>query len=209
MQTDKIKVLTYETGRDKALIEAEKFAQYREMDPKSALRLRLLVEETFAMVHTIAEDFYADFWIEGTRTGLCKIHLDLHTEMDLEKKKELIGVSREKKNAAVKGLTGKIWEMIENHLYLKKADWSEDLEAGSYALGFVDMPMAPGAPLQMDALLWSLNSYRQGVDEQKEKTEGAREAWDELEKSILANLADDLTVAIRGNDAEITVVKKF
>lgn len=179
-----------------------------EFDHKSALRVRLLVEETFAMVNTITEEFYADFWIEGTRTGLCKIHLNVSTAMDLEKKKELISASRNKKNAAVKGLTGKIWEMIEDNLYLKKQN-PEELPSSYYMLGMVDAPIAPGAPLQMDNIVWTLDAYRQGVDEAKEKSEDVKEVWDELEKSILANLADDLIVAIRGDEAEITVVKKF
>lgn len=208
MQTNRIKILTYEAGRESALHEAEKFAQYMEFDHKTALRVRLLVEETFAMVNAITEEFYADFWIEGTRTGLCKIHLNISTIMDLEKKKGLISASRNKKNAAVKGLTGKIWEMIEDNLYLKKQN-PGDLPSSYYMLGLVDAPVAPGAPLQMDNVVWTLDAYRQGVDEAKEKGEEAKEAWDELEKSILANLADDLIVAIRGDEAEITVVKKF
>lgn len=83
MQTNRIKILTYEAGRESALHEAEKFAQYMEFDHKTALRVRLLVEETFAMVNAITEEFYADFWIEGTRTGLCKIHLNISTIKEL------------------------------------------------------------------------------------------------------------------------------
>ncbi|MBP5283023.1 MAG: hypothetical protein J6Z22_11080 [Lachnospiraceae bacterium] len=208
MQTDKIKILAYEMGREKALEEAEKFSNYLEFDHKTALRVRLLVEETFAMVNTITEEFYADFWIEGDTKGLCKIHLNVHTDMDIEKKKNLISASREKKNAAVKGLTGKIWEMIEDHLYMKKENF-DDMSSSYYTFGFVDSPVSPGAPVCMDDVIWSLDTYRHGVDEAKGKDSGAEDAWDELEKSILANLADDVKVAIRGNDAQITVEKKF
>ena len=208
MQTDKIKILVYELGREKALHETDRFSEYMNFDHKTALRVRLLVEETFAMVNAITEEFYAVFWIEGTRTGLCKIHLTIQTEMDIEKKKALIDASREKKNGAVKGLTGRIWEMIEDHLYLKKQDAGE-MNAGYYALGMVDMPLAPGAPIQMDNVVWTLDAYRSGVNGAKGKGQEADEAWDELEKSILANLADDVKVAIRGNEAELIVEKKF
>ena len=103
--------------------------------------------------------------------------------------------------------------MIEDNLYLKNQK-TEGLSAGElpssyYMLGLVDAPVALGAPLQMDNVVWTLDTYRQGVDGAKETGEEAKEAWDELEKSILANLADDLIVAIRGDEAEITVVKKF
>ena len=33
--------------------------------------------------------------------------------------------------------------------------------------------------------------------------------WDELEKSIVANIADDIKIAIAGNKVEMTAYKKF
>ena len=49
---------------------------------------------------------------------------------------------------------------------------------------------------------WSLNSY-------KEQASGQSEEWDELEKSIIANLADDVIVGVTGKKVEIVVVKNF
>ena len=37
----------------------------------------------------------------------------------------------------------------------------------------------------------------------------ATEAWDELERSIIANIADDVKVKILGNKVEIIVFKNF
>ena len=37
----------------------------------------------------------------------------------------------------------------------------------------------------------------------------AKEAWDELEKSVVAKVADDVNVAIRGRTVEMTIVKKL
>ena len=34
------------------------------------------------------------------------------------------------------------------------------------------------------------------------------EDWDELEKSIIANLADDVTVGINGDNVEMVITKK-
>ena len=50
--------------------------------------------------------------------------------------------------------------------------------------------------------MWSLTTYKKKV---KANTEG----WDELERSIIANLADDVTVGILGGKVMITVKKKF
>ena len=34
-------------------------------------------------------------------------------------------------------------------------------------------------------------------------------AWDELEKSVVARVADDVKVSIKGRTAEVTIVKKI
>ena len=36
-----------------------------------------------------------------------------------------------------------------------------------------------------------------------------RSPWDELEKSIIANLADDVIVSVKGNRVEIEIKKNF
>ena len=42
-----------------------------------------------------------------------------------------------------------------------------------------------------------------------EKREGAAEAWDELEKSVIAHVADEVRISIHGYDVEMIVFKKF
>ena len=49
---------------------------------------------------------------------------------------------------------------------------------------------------------WSLNRYKNAAEENGEE-------WDELEASIIANLADDVIVGIKGSKVDITVKKKF
>ena len=49
---------------------------------------------------------------------------------------------------------------------------------------------------------WTLSRYK---DAQRDN----EEPWDELEKSIIANLADDVTVAVKGNNVEIVITKDF
>ena len=49
---------------------------------------------------------------------------------------------------------------------------------------------------------WSLNKYK---DAQKEK----EEPWDEIEKSIIANIADNVKVSVKGKVVEIVITKDF
>jgi len=37
----------------------------------------------------------------------------------------------------------------------------------------------------------------------------AIEAWDELEKSVVARVADDVKISIRGRTVEMTILKKM
>ena len=69
---------------------------------------------------------------------------------------------------------------------------------GYFALGLTEYS---------DSIAWSLLNYRDSFDSaaQIEK----REAWDELEKSIIANLADDVIVGVLGDKVDIVVKKKF
>ena len=42
-----------------------------------------------------------------------------------------------------------------------------------------------------------------------DKDEKAREMWDELEKSVVTHVADDVKVAIRGRTVEMAIYKKL
>ena len=50
-----------------------------------------------------------------------------------------------------------------------------------------------------------MNRYRDAVREGR----APQEDWDELEKSIVANIADDVKIGIAGQDVEMVITKKF
>ena len=47
------------------------------------------------------------------------------------------------------------------------------------------------------------------MKQQKERLSHDSEEWDQLEKSIVAKLADDVIVGVRGKKVEIIIKKKF
>lgn len=49
---------------------------------------------------------------------------------------------------------------------------------------------------------WTLKDYRS-------KAQNEQSSWNELKRSIIANLADDVIVAISGENVDITVIKTF
>ena len=180
------------------LKEGQKVAVYNELTHKQSLQLRLLCEEIDGMLPNIMDDFDGDFWIEF-EDGVCKVNVVVRLEeFSVEKKEALIRVAGNKKNAAAVGIVGKIRSGIEN-IFLDDNAFSVSLMAAeSFQM---NTGYTSGAEF---SYLWSLEEYRKSV-----KKEEQAEAWDELEKSVIASVADDVIVGVKGKQAHITVVKKF
>lgn len=206
MTTEQVYVKNDGEGLDKALILAENFAKTVELSTRNSIHLRLLTEEVLGMVHAITGEFKAVFWLEGDAKE-CRILLKADTLMDSTKRKELISASSSGKNEAAKGIMGKIRELVE--VGMENFD-----EMGQLQMQYGVNPMAYGnMGLDNDAmsqamLIWSLKRYRESLSEESSE-EYYEEAWDELEKSVVANLADDVRVGIRNDKLNLTVIKKF
>ena len=56
----------------------------------------------------------------------------------------------------------------------------------------------------MDSMLWSLNSYKESV--KSEEGADREEKWDELEKSIVSKLADDVRIGMKSDHVVMEVV---
>ena len=184
--------------RDLAAIlkESERVAEYNGFTHKQSLQLRLLCEEIDGMLPNLVGDFEGDFWIEYD-AGVCKVNVSVRIpEITIEKKEELIAVAKNKKNAAAVGIVGKIRNAIEN-FFLNEAELSTlDVSTEAFSMaGYCE-----GVDY---TYMWRLEQYRGTV------TEAQTAEWDELEKSVIACVADDVIVGVRGKQADIIVVKKF
>ena len=180
------------------LNESERVAEYNGFTHKQALQLRLLCEEIDGMLPNIIDAFEGSLWIE-TEDGVCKVHVAIEIpEFNAEKKEDLIGVAKNKKNAAAVGIVGKIRDAVENFLLTEDSTMALAASASGLhpATGYYD-----GIDY---SYLWSLEQYRNSVNKEEEE-----EAWDELEKSVIASVADDVIVGVKGKQATIVIVKKF
>lgn len=182
---------------DAILKESEKVAVYNELTHKQTLQLRLICEEIDGMLPNIVDNFKGDFWIEFDE-GICKVNISLCFEdFTAEKKEELVKIAKNKKNASATGIVGKIRSAIEN-VFLEGDAFGGDMSVESryFLTEYYD---------RMDySCLWSLEQYINTV-----KKDAKSEAWDELEKSVIASVADDIIVGVKGKQADIVVVKKF
>ena len=191
MKTDVIVVSSKHNRLAETLNQVDKVAAYKGLSPKGALHLRLLTEEMIGMVNSITGDVEGEFWIED-ENGVYQLHLKAKTDMDAEKRQQLVSASKSGVNEANRGLMGKL------RAFFEPVD---------------DMPVFyMDAADPMDGVFgdaaWSMRIYREQVEmyvEQKKK--GAAEAWDELEKSVVAHVADDVKVSVRGQTVEMTIIK--
>ena len=207
MITEKIKISNNGSGMNEALELTGRIADSMKLEQKNKYRLRLLTEEMLSMIRAITENFTAEFWIEEKDLN-CKLCLKAKSELDYQKRRELISVSTEGKNSAARGIMEKIREIIEAGLNSVEESFALQSEYGTGmfnygTLGIMDTAMS-------DAVFsWSMQKYKSEVQSERSQNPVADEAWDELEKSIIANIADDVTVGVRKDSIELTVQKKF
>lgn len=189
------------------LEEVEKFTKKCELNKKDALKIRLLAEELKGMLPTLVENFEGFFWLENEGNKF-ELHVEFDVnKMSLEVKDKLIALSTSGKNEAAKGVMGKIRSvaetMILSVLQTNTATYSpySNLKYMDLGLMYID----PASVIENSYLYsWSLTNYKDNVFKQELKDE-----YDELEYSIVANIADDILVGIKGKFVEITIKKKL
>ncbi len=210
MKTRQIFVNNNGEGIVAALDETENFSGYNHLAKQDALNVRLLSEETLGMVRAITGEFSALFWIEGDENS-CEIHLHAKTEMNRGKRSDLLSVSTTGKNMAAKTLMGKIRDLIE--VSLENYESVDQLQMkygkmGSLAYGNWGMESMEGSSTAV-AQSWSLAEYKKDVHDAMGENQFADQAWDELEKSIVAKLADNVRVGIKSDEVQLIIYKKF
>ncbi len=199
MKTDIITVSAKGKRMEAALEQAEKVAAYKGLSSKGALHLRLLTEEMMGVMRSITGAPEGQFWIED-EDGEYQLHLRVAARLSSEKREQLLSVSATGKNESARGIMGRIRDFF---------DWScdEDYDTFTSPILFPDAFEHSSSPM-LD-WEWSMRRYENVLAARINQDSAAREAWDELEKSVVKNVADDVRVAIRGGFVEMTILKKL
>ena len=191
MKSDVILVSSKEDRTDLVLEMTDRVADYCRLSDKNARYLRLLAEEMMGMMRAITGDVNGEFWIETKSGGQFELHLSATTQMDPLKRSRLLAASSSGMNEANRGFMGKIRAFFEP---------VEDLPL------VLDM----GPEGTVSSLNWSMQAYQQRIKEYVDESRaGASQAWDELERSVVAHVADEVKVRIEGFSVEMTVYKKM
>lgn len=200
MKTDVIVVSSKGSQMEAALTQVDKVAAYKGLPPKDALHLRLLAEEMMAMMRSITGETQGKFWIED-KDGTYELHLQEATRMTSTKREKLLSTATSGKNESARTFMGKLRDFFE-----RGAD--EDIAAHTSPLLMPGMYEHSSTPtLDWE---WSMTQYERALSSAVDrKDENALKAWDELEKSVVAHVADDVKVSIRNQIVEMTIIKKF
>jgi len=205
MKTDSIKIRSDLTGREEALAEAERFVAYCGITGKYAMHLRLLTEETISMVHGILSNFEGDFWIESEKCSggrYCRICVAADIAVSESQEAELMQMSSSGKNEEAKGFLGVIREIFRWSVQ-RTSENPQNIGTAAdimYNMG-IDAAMGKDA-------FWSLQQYRASLKQHVQEEQG-RQAWDELEKSIVANLSDEIKIGITEERATVIIERFF
>lgn len=189
MKSDVIHVTNEGEGVAEAIKQAEAVAAFRSLSKKDSIHLNLLTEEMMGMMQALTDKREADFWIESENRNFM-LHLRTETAMNAEMREKLLSASTSGTNAAAKGVMGKIRDIFNRIIEPADANIPSGFSAG---WSFSESGQVVN--------VWSLNTFKINA------TDSDKEEWDELEKSIIANIADEIKIGISGNTVEMIVYK--
>ena len=199
MKTDVITVSSRGNRMEAALGQVDKVIAYKELSGKNALHLRLLAEEMMGLMRSVTGAGEGLFWIEEEDQEY-RLHLQVRARLSEEKRERLLDVSSSGKNESAKGLMGRLRDFF---------DWGSDEDLATFTSPLL-MPEAfehTSSPV-LD-WEWSMRRYESALCAQMANDPAARDAWDELEKSVVKHVADDVKVLIRNGVVELVILKKL
>lgn len=199
MKTDVINVSSRGGRMETALQQAEFVSEYKGLSRKNALHLRLLTEEMMGIIRSITGETEGEFWIEDN-DDVFQLHLRVNTTMDSEKRERLLSTSTSGKNESARGFMGRLRNFFDVEADADVAASAGPLFSAMYS------DSSTGSALDYE---WSLLRYQEQLNSRGENDPIAREAWDEMEKSVVAHVADDVKISIRGRTVEMIIVKKM
>ena len=201
MKSDVIRVTNTGDGIAQAIEQTELVANYKSLSKKDSIHLLLLTEEMMGMMKALTGEQDADFWIDD-EDDTFRLHLRVETAMNAEKRQNLLSSSTSGENIAAKGVMGKLRDLFNRLVEPTEAHIPEE-----YKLGWnsSDLSTAQAAAVAknysaISANIWSFNRYK--------ASQKSEDSWDELEKSIVANIADEIEIGIDEKTVEMIVYKK-
>lgn len=205
MKTAEIRITSFEDYQ-RALLATEKQGEESGLSVKQNLRLRLLAEELIGFIKSLTGEVDALYWVDRQGNTFV-LHLKADDIiMNKEIREELLSAATSGKNAAAKGFMGKLRDLVAS-VMTPSAMGPTVLSAMS--LGMMSTASPVGENAGMSSYIWSMKTYKEKLLAKDGTEIDLDEASEDLERSIVANLADDVLVSIVGSRVQIDITKAF
>lgn len=203
MKTAEIRITSFDDCV-RAFEATEKQGEESGLSAKQKLRLRLLAEELIGFIRSLTGDVDALYWIDRQGSTFI-LHLKADDIiMNREVREELLSAATSGKNAAAKGFMGKLRDMVAS-VMTPSAQVPSVLSGLS--LGMMSTSSPVGENAGMSSYIWSLKNYKEKLDGNEDPE--LEEETEDLERSIVANLADEVLVSIVGSKVQVDITKAF
>ena len=169
----------------------EEYAGGMPLDHRERLRLCLLIEEALGMICGIMDGAEGTIWMDGWG-GETRIHIDVSAKPNPIQREALASVASNGRNEGGRSFMQTLGAFItdsRNHVRDR--------------LGSI---LNRGVTENDAGSEWSLKAYRNHLDDQSDETHAALQ---ELERSIVAHLADDVIVRMRNGQISLLIVRHF
>lgn len=197
MVTNKCVLRGNDEDLKEVLKEVEIAAVYNRLDHKPSIQLRLLAEEMIGIEKGILGFVRGEFYMENEDKEY-KLHLDAQLNLEPSEREAFVNVSSSKTNEVYKGFKGKILKAIDS---MTGTGTMTSGMTTPLASSYIENDVITG--FQSNGLdLWQLTRY-------EEQNKNNPEIWDEMEKSIVARLADEILIGFREGKLTMTVMKTF
>ena len=125
--------------------------------------------------------------------------------MTKEMRKKLLSFSSSGKNAANLTFAERMQAMISEIMTQEKS--AKNAMSGTEEVLVEDIE-------QRSIFRWSMKKYKKQMEDNAEKVDETKDTkdendvvWEELEQSIIARIADDVSISISGNNVEVIAFK--
>ena len=115
MKSDVILIDNRGGGYREAVEETKRVADYRKLNLSDSLCLQLITEEMLSMLHSVAGEVKASFWLE-TENNVFTLNVTTQTVLDSEQRYLLISSSTSRKNEITQSFLGRLRDAFEEAL---------------------------------------------------------------------------------------------
>ena len=177
----------------------KEFAEKNGITGKEYYHLGLLTEEVLGMANQILHMYDGELRVESTAAGY---------EIILEAAVHEKDGGKTVPAASPEGFMTKIAEMMNcSYVFENILEMPDDL-AGMLP-DYMSYGIREAEEAQAWAGRWSLSAYRDHLRNRQGENPKAEPALDELEKSIVAHLADEVTIGIHGHRIRLVISKNI